>query len=75
MIESVPNPISASEAAAVIPRRVDIITAGRSDTVQTLARRMAYDDAQEARFRVLNGLSSNDQIVPGSKYKIVIRAN
>lgn len=67
--------ISASEASAVIPRRVDIVTAARADTVQTMARRMAYDDAQEARFRVLNGMASNETVVPGQKYKIVIRAN
>lgn len=67
--------ISASEAGQVVPRRVDIVTAGRADSVRSMAQRMAYDDAQEARFRVLNGLSSNDQIVPGRKYKIVLRAN
>lgn len=67
--------ISAQEAGSVVPRRVDIVTAGRNDNVQTLARRMAYTDAQEARFRVLNGLGSNAQIVPGQKYKIVVRSN
>ena len=67
--------ISSSEAAAVIPRRIDVVTAGRGDSVQTLARRMAYTDAQEARFRVLNGLGSDEQVIPGQQYKIVIRAN
>ena len=67
--------ISASEASAVVPRRVDVITAARADSVQTLAQRMAYENAQEARFRVLNGLQSNDQIVPGQQYKIIVRAN
>lgn len=67
--------ISASEAAQVIPRRIDIVTAGRSDTVQSLSRRMAYDDAQEQRFRVLNGLLGDAQVVPGREYKIVVRAN
>ncbi|WP_340586193.1 M48 family metalloprotease [Erythrobacter alti] len=67
--------ISASEAGNVIPRRLDIVTAGRSDTVATLARRMAYTDAQEARFRVLNGLFGDAQVIPGRQYKIVIRAN
>ncbi|WAT18560.1 M48 family metalloprotease [Aurantiacibacter sp. MUD11] len=67
--------ISANEAGSVIPRRIDIVTAARSDTVATLSRRMAYDDAQEARFRVLNGLSSSDPIVPGRQYKIVVRSN
>ena len=67
--------ISASEAGSVVPRRLDIVTAGRGDTVRTLAARMAYTDAQEARFRVLNGLSSRDQVVPGRQYKIVVRSN
>ncbi len=67
--------ISSSEAAQVIPRRLDIVTASRSDTVASLSRRMAYSDAREDRFRVLNGLSSSDQVVPGGEYKIVIRAN
>ena len=67
--------ISAGEASAVVPRRVDIITAARTDTVQTLSRRMAYSDAQEARFRVLNGLAANDQVVPGQQYKLVVRSN
>ncbi len=67
--------ISTAEAAQVVPRRIDIITAARSDTVQTLARRMAYSDAQEARFRVLNGLFGDAQVVPGRQYKLVVRAN
>lgn len=67
--------ITAQEAGSVIPRRIDIVTAGRSDSVATLARRMAYTDGQEARFRVLNGLGSSGQIVPGQQYKIVVRSN
>jgi predicted Zn-dependent protease len=65
--------INANEAAQVIPRRVDVVTAGRNDTVQTLASRMAYGNAQVERFRVLNGLLSNAQVVPGQKYKIIVR--
>ncbi len=67
--------ISASEAGSVVPRRIDIVTAGRNDTVATLGRRMAYTDSQEARFRVLNGLSGSDTVVAGRQYKIVTRAN
>jgi len=67
--------ISASEATAIVPRRIDVVTAGRGDSVQTLAQRMAYDSGQEARFRVLNGLQSGDQVVPGEQYKIVVRTN
>ena len=65
--------ISATEAANVIPRHVDVVTVGSRDTVRTLAAKMAYSDAQEARFRVLNGLSSNEEVRAGQKVKIVVR--
>ena len=65
--------INANEAAQVIPRRVDVVTARSGDTVQSLASRMAYSNAQVERFRVLNGLAANAQVVPGEKYKIVVR--
>ena len=65
--------ISSSEAAQVVPRVVDVVTAGPNDTVATLARRMAYSSAQVERFRVLNGLSSTDTIRAGQRYKIVVR--
>jgi predicted Zn-dependent protease len=67
--------ITTAEAGQVVPRALDVITATRTDTVQTLARRMAYTDAQEARFRVLNGLASTDAVVAGQQYKIVVRRN
>ncbi len=67
--------ISASEAAAVVPRRVQVLTVRSGDTVQSLASRMAYDDAREARFRVLNGLSSSDTVSPGQKVKIVVKTS
>ena len=65
--------ITAAEAGQVVPRKVEVVTAARADTVQTLSRRMAFTDAQEARFRVLNGLASNAQVVPGERYKIVVQ--
>src|SRR5690606_35705844 len=67
--------ISASEASALTPRRIDGVTVRRGDTVQSLARRMAFTNAQEARFRVLNGLGANDTLTPGQKVKIVIRTS
>ncbi len=66
--------ISSAEAANVVPRRIDVVTAGSRDTVQTLASRMAYPNAQEQRFRVLNGLWNNAPVVAGQKYKIVVSA-
>ena len=65
--------ISQLEADQVIPRVLDVVTVQRGDTVSSLARRMAYTDAQEERFRVLNGLGSSDQLMAGQKVKIVVR--
>jgi predicted Zn-dependent protease len=65
--------ISSSEAAAVTPRRVDVVTVRSGDTVASLASRMAYDDAREERFRVLNGLSSSDTLRAGQQVKLVVR--
>jgi len=67
--------ISASEASAVVPRKVQVVTVRSGDTVQSLANRMAYTDAKVERFRVLNGLSSNDTVSGGQKVKIVVRGS
>ncbi len=66
--------ISSAEANSVIPRRIDVVTVRSGDTVSGLARRMAYSNGQEQRFRVLNGLSSSDQLRAGQKVKIVVRS-
>ncbi|WP_394270462.1 M48 family metalloprotease [Qipengyuania sp.] len=65
--------ISTQEAAAVIPRVIDIVTVRPGDTVRTLAARMAYTDGKEERFRVLNALSSNEELRAGQKVKLVVR--
>lgn len=65
--------ITASEAAQVVPRRIQVVTVRSGDTVASLSRRMAYDTAQETRFRVLNGLGSNDTLRAGQKVKLVIK--
>lgn len=64
--------ITTAEAGRVVPRRVDVVTAGPRDTVQSLAARMAYSDAPVDRFRVLNGLRSSDIVRPGQKVKLVV---
>ena len=66
--------LSATEAGAVVPRKLQVVTVARGDTVSSLARRMAYDTAQEERFRVLNALSSSATVTPGQKVKLVVRA-
>lgn len=64
--------ISASEGAAVRPRRLMVVTSKAGDTVQSLASRMAFDDAKLDRFLVLNGLTASSAIVPGQRVKLVV---
>ena len=67
--------LSAAEAAAIKPRRIDVVTVGRGDTVATLARRMAYSNYQSERFQVLNRLTTTSRLTPGQKVKIVVYAS
>jgi predicted Zn-dependent protease len=66
--------ISAAEAAAVVPKKLQVVTVARGDTIASLSRRMAYPNEQEARFRVLNALGNTAVLVPGQKVKLVVRA-
>ena len=65
--------ITQAEADRVVPRQIDVVTVQSGDTVSSLARRMAYPNAQEERFRVLNGLGSSEGLRAGQKVKIVVR--
>ncbi|MBX7480975.1 M48 family metalloprotease [Qipengyuania qiaonensis] len=65
--------IDSQAAANVIPRVIDVVTVRSGDTVSSLASRMAYSDNQMERFRVLNGLASNEGLGAGQKVKIVVR--
>jgi predicted Zn-dependent protease len=66
--------ITQAEAGAVVPRRLQVVTVGRGDTVASLARRMAFDSAAEDRFRVLNALGSSGTVTPGQRVKLVVFA-
>lgn len=67
--------LSTAEAAAIKPRRIDVVTVGRGDTVATLARRMAYSNYQAERFLVLNRLTASSRLTPGQKVKLVVYAS
>ncbi|MCL9999306.1 MAG: M48 family metalloprotease [Erythrobacter sp.] len=67
--------ITTAEAGAVVPRKLQVVTVARGDTVASLSRRMAYDTAQEERFRVLNALAGSATVTPGQKVKLVVRGN
>ena len=66
--------INASEAAQYNkPRRIRIVTVKAGDTVQSLSNRMVVADEKEGWFRVLNGLTSGQQVQAGQKVKIVVQ--
>lgn len=64
--------ISATEASAVKPRRLSVVTVKSGDTVESLSKRMAYTDQPLQRFLVLNGLVSGSRLVAGQKVKLVV---
>jgi predicted Zn-dependent protease len=70
MFESVAR-LSPAQAAAIKPRKLRVVTAAKSDTVASLAAKMAYSSLQTERFLALNGMTGNGQIVAGQKVKIV----
>jgi predicted Zn-dependent protease len=64
--------LSQAEADAIRPRKIDVVTVGKSDTVATLAARMAYASFKAERFTTLNALGPDAVLRPGQKVKIVI---
>ncbi|MGH6780989.1 MAG: LysM peptidoglycan-binding domain-containing protein, partial [Sphingomonadaceae bacterium] len=64
--------LSAAEAAAIKPRRIQVVTVQRGETAQGIAARMAYSNYKLERFMTLNALSNNASVTPGQRVKIVI---
>ncbi len=64
--------ITQSEAAAIRPRVIHIVTVAPGDTVQSLANQMAYSDLKLDRFLTLNGLTANSPLVPGQRVKLIV---
>jgi predicted Zn-dependent protease len=64
--------LSDGEAAAIKPRILRVVTVRSGDTVESLAKRMAYRDFQVARFQTLNALAPGATLTPGQKMKIVV---
>ena len=64
-------PLSASEAVPVKAKRIRIVTVKPGDTIDGLARQMAYPDFQRDRFVTLNGLAANAPLQPGMLVKVV----
>ncbi|WP_109356377.1 M48 family metalloprotease [Sphingorhabdus sp. EL138] len=63
--------LTTREAAAIKPRKIDVVTVRSGDTIDSLSRKMAYSDYQKDRFLVLNRMRSTDNLRAGQKVKIV----
>ncbi|SFR81950.1 M48 family metalloprotease [Sphingomonas jatrophae] len=64
--------LTEAEARAIRGRRIQVVTVGPRDNVASLSARMAYPDLKEERFRVLNALTSGEQVRAGAKVKLVV---
>jgi predicted Zn-dependent protease len=62
--------LSPEERAAIRPLRLQVVTAGPGDTVQSLGARMAGEERAVERFLALNGLERGAGVTPGEHYKI-----
>lgn len=62
--------LSPSEAARLRPRVIDVVAAGGTDSLASLAGRMASDRPLE-HFLMLNQLTEADRLAPGTLVKIV----
>lgn len=71
MIDSLRR-LTPAEAARIPVREIDVVTVRAGDTAQSLAQRMAFDDAKFDRFLVLNRLAPDARLAPGDRVKLVV---
>jgi predicted Zn-dependent protease len=64
--------LGAQEAAAIQPRRIEIVTVEPGQGVAALARRMAVDALPREQFEVLNGLEPGQPLAPGEQVKLIV---
>ena len=70
MFESMDR-LTTAQAAAIRARKLKVVTVAKTDTVASLASKMAYTSMQSQRFLALNGQTGSGRIVAGQKVKIV----
>jgi predicted Zn-dependent protease len=63
--------LTAAETARLRPLRIDIVRAGRGDTMTSMAGRMRGTERRQELFRILNSLEDGTTVKPGEYYKIV----
>lgn len=63
--------LSAEQAAALQPRRIEVVAVEQGQTRDDLAARMAVDARPLEQFEVLNGLKG-EPLVPGQRVKLIV---
>lgn len=63
--------LTPEQVATIKPYRVRVVTVAPGDTVASLAARYPYRSFQRDRFLVLNALSTDAQLTPGQKVKVI----
>ncbi|TVV71851.1 M48 family metalloprotease [Sphingomonas solaris] len=61
-----------AQAAAIKPRRIEIVTVKSGDSVGSLASRMGYADQRVERFRTINALAGDARLRVGQKVKLIV---
>lgn len=61
-----------AEAAAIKPRKIQVVTVRSGDTVASLSARMAYSTLRTERFLTLNALPAGTALRPGQRVKLVV---
>jgi predicted Zn-dependent protease len=64
--------LTAAEARAIKPLRVDVVTVGKGDSAESLAARMPFDSYRLERFLALNGMDREQALIPGEKVKVIV---
>ncbi len=65
--------INAQDSALAAPEKIRIVEAASGDTAETLAAKMGFLPQWLDQFLILNGLERDAPVVPGRRYKIVVR--
>ena len=64
--------LSPDEIAGARPLRVSVVAPTASDTLETLAQRMAIADRPLDHFMLLNGLEKGARLNPNLRYKVIV---
>ncbi|MGH7248961.1 MAG: M48 family metalloprotease, partial [Pseudomonadota bacterium] len=64
--------LSAAEATALKPRKINIVSVAKGDTLAKLAARSAFDSHRQEQFRVLNGIAPGVAAIALQQVKLIV---